>query len=365
MQFFRVDPLASGWRRRRMEGAAVSKIYRFRGIRPHVPLEPHDRELAERRLLRRAPSRGRTGYAPFVVRPRRLGEHRGARRDADVHLAGLQLPRRRRRRARRHLVRRQRHATVRLDRPFLARGVPPHFTAYDLPFLQWLERPGKQVDFISDSRPRRRRRARGTLRRAYDLIVFPGHHEYVTPTSTTWSSATATSAATSCSCRRTTSSGRSRCGATTITRRCRWRDLRPPRVGADRRPVPPQRPRRRKGAVAASSTPTRWPWLFDGHRPAAPARGSAAAASRSTTTTRARRRARRCVAEIPNLMGRGVTAQMTYYETPAGAKVFAAGAFTLGGAPSRGRVPAAREPLGPPGPADAPARGRGARPDAC
>src|SRR5262249_32926603 len=38
------------------------------------------------------------------------------------------------------------------------------------------------------------------------------------------------------------------------------------------------------------------------------------------------------VAEIPNLIGRGGTAQMTYYETPAGAKVFAAGAFTLAGA---------------------------------
>ena len=33
------------------------------------------------------------------------------------------------------------------------------------------------------------------------------------------------------------------------------------------------------------------------------------------------------LAEIPNLFGRGLTAQMTYYETPRGAKVFAAGAF--------------------------------------
>ena len=37
-------------------------------------------------------------------------------------------------------------------------------------------------------------------------------------------------------------------------------------------------------------------------------------------------------AEIPNLIGPGGTAQMTYYETPAGARVFAAGAFTLAGA---------------------------------
>ena len=37
------------------------------------------------------------------------------------------------------------------------------------------------------------------------------------------------------------------------------------------------------------------------------------------------------IAEIPNLFGPGFTAQMTYYETPAGARVFAAGAFTLAG----------------------------------
>jgi hypothetical protein len=37
------------------------------------------------------------------------------------------------------------------------------------------------------------------------------------------------------------------------------------------------------------------------------------------------------LAEIPDLFGPGFTAQMTYYQTPHGAKVFAAGAFTLAG----------------------------------
>src|SRR5438093_8393907 len=37
------------------------------------------------------------------------------------------------------------------------------------------------------------------------------------------------------------------------------------------------------------------------------------------------------LAEIPDLYAPGVTAQMTYYETPAGAKVFAAGALDFGG----------------------------------
>ena len=35
------------------------------------------------------------------------------------------------------------------------------------------------------------------------------------------------------------------------------------------------------------------------------------------------------IAEIPNVFGSGRSAQMTYYETAAGARVFAAGAFSL------------------------------------
>ncbi len=37
------------------------------------------------------------------------------------------------------------------------------------------------------------------------------------------------------------------------------------------------------------------------------------------------------IAEIPDIWGPGLTAQMTYYETPAGAKVFAAGTMDFGG----------------------------------
>jgi hypothetical protein len=37
------------------------------------------------------------------------------------------------------------------------------------------------------------------------------------------------------------------------------------------------------------------------------------------------------LAVVPDLLGPGMTAHMTYYETDAGAKVFAAGAFTLAG----------------------------------
>ena len=37
------------------------------------------------------------------------------------------------------------------------------------------------------------------------------------------------------------------------------------------------------------------------------------------------------MAQIPDLLGPGLTAQMSYYETPAGAKVYAAGTLDFGG----------------------------------
>ena len=51
------------------------------------------------------------------------------------------------------------------------------------------------------------------------------------------------------------------------------------------------------------------------------------------------------VAEIPDLLGPGMTAQMTYYETRSGARVFAAGAFTLAGAVFQPDVKALMENL--------------------
>ena len=66
--------------------------------------------------------------------------------------------------------------TVELSRPFLHRGVPPHFRAYS--FLRWLSITGKSPDFYADD-DLEHFRGRGLARR-YDLIVFPGHHEYVT-----------------------------------------------------------------------------------------------------------------------------------------------------------------------------------------
>ena len=122
---------------------------------------------------------GRVGFAPFVVRPLRLGEHRVA-----VVLPTLTWQA--------YNLRDEggdgrgdswyadwRTKTVRMGRPFLSRGVPYNFRRYDLPFLTWLARTRRDVDVLAQSDLETAASSR-VLAEAYDLIVFPGHHEYVT-----------------------------------------------------------------------------------------------------------------------------------------------------------------------------------------
>ena len=150
---------------------------------------------------------GRVGYAPFVVPPKRLGQNRVAvvmptrtwqaynfrddDRDGhgDTWYATVG------------------HSTARLFRPYLNRGVPPHFRSYDLHFIHWLSRTGKKVDFLSQAELDGIRPA--ALRGIYDVLVFPGHHEYVTTGEYDAVEGSETSAAASSCSPPTTSSGAS------------------------------------------------------------------------------------------------------------------------------------------------------------
>src|SRR4029077_18403779 len=69
--------------------------------------------------------------------------------------------------------------TARLGRPFEKRGTPRDYRWDDQALLRWLNATGRNVDYFSD-RGLNLVTPGAALARAYDLIVFPGHHEYVT-----------------------------------------------------------------------------------------------------------------------------------------------------------------------------------------
>jgi hypothetical protein len=264
----------------------------------------------------------RIGYAPFVLRPRRLGEHSVAvvlptqtwqaynfsddDQDGigDTWYAG--------------------GTTSRTGRPFENRGVPMGYRAYDQPFLRWAQETGRSMDYLSQSDLNSIRNA-NALAAAYDLIVFPGHHEYVTTNEYDaierfrnlggnlvflsannffW---------------KVTRSGN------LMTRVKRWRDLGRPEAAL----IGVQYFGNDRGTHRAPWI-IRDPWAGHGLLAAAGLRAGQSLASGGVevdATTRRSPPRTAILAELAWLDGK--KAQMTYYENPAGAKVFAAGAFFL------------------------------------
>ena len=269
----------------------------------------------------------RVGYAPFVVRPAFLGVERVAvvlptltwqaynfrdddrDGDADTWYADST-------------------STVRLARPFENRGVPPHYKHYDQPFLRWLNESGRGADFLAQSDLERARGA--DLAAAYDLLVFPGHHEYVTAREYD-----------------AVESYRNRGGnlmflsannffwkvvkrAGVMRRVGHWRDLGRPEAGLVGVQYIGNDEGEHRGAwVVTRAGAGHWAFARVGVRLGSRFSNGGIeidkTAPSSPPTTRV-------LAEIRDLLGPGKTGQMTYYETRRGAKVFAAGAFTLAGA---------------------------------
>jgi hypothetical protein len=273
-------------------------------------------------------SDGRVGFAPFVLRPRRLGEHRVAvvmptltwqaynlRDDngdgqADSWYASWKVH------------------TAALARPFLNRGVPYNWRTYDRPFVRWLAGTHHDADFLADS-DLYTLGGGGALARAYDFVIFPGHHEYVTTHEYD------------------VVRGYRNLGGhlaflsannffwqvirhgNVMTRTHQWRDLGRPEaslIGTQYRGN--DGGTHQRGWIVRHTKAA--PWLFAG-TPLHNGSSVGWAGIEIDKTTAASPRGTRVLAEIPNLFGRGFTAQMTYYRTRGGAEVFAAGAFTFSG----------------------------------
>ena len=312
-----------------MNGVAVTPPMTIAPHAAHAPISVHIGQWPSGVYFARLQSRdGRVGFAPFVVAPRRLGEHRilvvlptytwaayNFRDDnhdgrGDTWYAGWKQD------------------WAKVARPFLGRGVPPHFWHYDQPFLYWLAHTNRHADFFSDtdlesvSDPR-------ALAAAYDLIVFPGHHEYVRTHEYDLIDGYRDLGGNLMFLSANDFFWKITMKGDTMTRVAQWRDLGRPEsaligvqfIGTD------EGVHRGSWVLRADSACA---WMIAGTGLAGRSSFGNAGIEIDHTTAQSPGGIH-VVAEIPHLFGPRFTAQMTYYETPAGAKVFAAGAFSVAG----------------------------------
>jgi hypothetical protein len=277
-------------------------------------------------FARLAADDGRAGYAPFILRPTALGEHRVAVvlatntwaaynfHDADGDGWGDSW----------YVADEIR--SVDTTRPYLDFGVPFRFRDWDLAFIAWLNRTGKRADFLSDADVE----AAGTgdrLRRAYDLLVFPGHEEYVTAQMYDVVARYRDLGGNLMFLAANNFFWKVRREGPRIVKERLWRDLGRPEaalvgaqyVGSDQGQR--QGPYEVVGAEAA-------PWLFAGTGLVNGSRFGRYGIEIDARTA-ASPQGVQVLARIPDLMGAGRSAEMTYYETPRGARVFAAGAINF------------------------------------
>jgi hypothetical protein len=274
---------------------------------------------------------GRVGFAPFVVRPRVLGTQRQLvvlptntwqaynfyDRDGDgwgdTWYAGGSPP-------------------VELDRPYRDRGVPPRFKRYDLGFLKWLQWTGKTPDIVADD-DLEAFASGDDLRALYDLVVFPGHSEYMTGHTYDVVERYRDLGGRVIFLSANNFFWKVEKQDSTMRRIKLWRnDGRPEArlVGVQYRANDDGTRQGVFEIVAAEAVP----WLFEG---TGLGNGStigemvggygieidAATPDSPAGTT--------IIARISNLFGPGLNAEMSYYETAAGARVFAAGVLDFGG----------------------------------
>jgi hypothetical protein len=274
---------------------------------------------------------GRIGFAPFVLRPAQLGSTRVAViiptntwqaynfRDENDNGWGDTW------------YAKGSQSSVRLGRPFLRRGVPPQYRKYDLGFLRWLAQRGKQPDYLTETDLEVLNG--DTIARLYDLVVFGGHTEYVTPREFDAVERYRDLGGNLVFLSANNFFWQVQRRGETLTRTRKWRDLGRPEsavIGVQYRANDDgriQQPFVVRGAETV-------PWLFVGTDLS---NGSLVGQELGgygieiDATTAASPPGTTVLAEIPDLYGPGFTAQMTYYETLAGAKVFAAGAMDFGG----------------------------------
>ena len=265
---------------------------------------------------------GRSGYAPFVARPRALGHAKtlvvvptntwGAYNlragstwyaNADVH-------------------------HVDLTRPYLG-GIPPHYRDYDMGFVRWLAHSGHEADIVADD-DLEAMPSGDELARLYKLIVFSGHEEYVTEHTYDIVERYQQLGGNLMFLSANNFFYKVEKEGDVMHGRWRWRDLGRPEarmIGSQYlnwyQGKYPNRPLVVTGAEHA-------PWLFEGT-------GFKNGSTFGTygieidALDESSPQGVQVLAEIPDIFGSGETAQMTHYRTPGGAQVFDAGVLNFSG----------------------------------
>ena len=276
---------------------------------------------------------GRVGYAPFVIRPTTFGERSRVAvvmptntwqaynfRDADGNGWGDTW------------YAKGAQSTVQLGRMYIRRGVPPQWRKYDVDFLRWLAQTGRQPEILTESDLETIRTAEELISH-YDLVVFPGHTEYVTRHEYDLMRNYRDLGGNLMFLSANNFFWQVQLDGRTLRRTRLWRDLGRPEsslLGVQYRGNDDGRKQQPYIVRSASTAP--WLWagtgLGDGATFGQELGGYGIEIDQMTqfsppgTTV---------LAEIPDLFGPGLTAQMTYYETPQGAKVFAGGTIDFGG----------------------------------
>jgi len=308
-----------------MLGTPVGQAVRIGAVRAHRVVSLRIGDWPSGVYFARLTCGNRVGYAPFVLRPRLLGEHRiavviptqtwQAYNFRDDNGDG---------RADTWYTWRTSHA--RLIRAFLDRGVPPHWDRYDAPFIRWITHSQWKVDYLSDAELRDVPTGR-ELANDYTLMIFEGHHEYVTEHEYDVVMQYRDLGGNLAFLSANNFFWKITIHDDVMTRIAQWRDLGRPEaslIGVQYRAN--DRGTHRGPWLLRHTAAV--PWLFAGTE-LGPGDGVSSGGIEIDHTAPSSPPGTTVIAEIPDLFGPGFTAQMTYYETPAGAKVFAAGAFSL------------------------------------
>jgi hypothetical protein len=225
--------------------------------------------------------------------------------------------------------------SIDLTRPFQDFGVPYRFGDWDLTLIAWLAQTAKRVEFLTDADLDRI--ANGDeLARSYDLIVFPGHEEYATEHTYDAVQRFRDLGGNLMFLSANNFFWKVQRDGDTLTRVKLWRNLGRPEaslvgvqyVGSNHGAV--QKPYVVEGADAA-------PWAFAG---TGFANGSSFGAYGIEIDARSAASPPGTIvlARVRDALGTGPDAEMTYYETAAGAKVFAAGTLDFAASLDRPEV---------------------------